>query len=319
MVIFLIKKLLMHVVAQSNKVNEVLLMNFFKNKLAIIFVIYIMFLGSAFVFGDNNTKINDIGIRILNWEELKEINIGDSLTKILKKYSKAMRHEFTVIKNNEVYKLFFLRVGSKPNLDNMFSIGILFGNGYLIKFINPQTIEWKMKIVSFDGTPWRRRESWQINNDYSINSVLNSKGVSKIFFKKKLTDTADHNKGMEPLKILPAFAISYILFGAQTVKLKKQYTLNKQFLKKYDGNKIDIGMTFEQVDKIYGKAKQKIQLKKNEEVRLYGASIKLDLIFYRVKYSWVAVLFRNNKVTKVFSDTFFNEDWKKSDNEINTE
>jgi hypothetical protein len=271
-------------------------------------------LSVLFVTSGCNDEINDYGIEALNWNMFKAINIGDSLIKFQKKYSKAIRHQFTITENGNIYKYFYIFVASKPAIDKLSSIGLLYKNGELIKFIDPGAIVYKMEEVLYEGTPASRIVSWSINDNYYINNIFNLKPISKKHFKPELTDTTDYNKGMEPLKILPAFAISYILFGAQTVKLKKQYTLNKQFLKEYDSSKINIGMTVKEVEDIYNKPQKIFNLKNNEEVRLYGSSTKLDLVFYRVRYSWFAVVFRSGKVSKVLSNSFFNQDWKKGRN-----
>ena len=73
-------------------------------------------------------------------------------------------------------------------------------------------------------------------------------------------------------------------------------------------------MSIDEVDKLYNKPQKIFKLKNNEEVRLYGASTKLDLVFYRVRYSWFAVIFQDGKVIKVLSNSFFNEDWKAGKN-----
>ena len=277
-------------------------------------ILTICFLGILLLFSGCYSRINDYGIEALNWTNFKEISIGNSQNQLQVKYAKAIRHQFTVMKNENVYKLFYIYTASKPDIDHLSSIGLLCKNGELIKFIKPSSVKCKMEEVLYEGIPWRKRKSWEVDDNYSINSVLTLKGVNQNVFKRNLTDTTDYNDGMEPLKILPAFVITSILFVPQILKSRKQYSLNKQFLKKYDGSKINVGMSIDEVDKLYNEPQKIFHLKDNKEVRLYGSSTKLDLVYYRVRYSWFAVVFRNGRARKVLSDSFFNQDWTKGQN-----
>ena len=279
------------------------------NKIFIICVLSVLLV----TIGCNNEP-SDYGIEALNWTLFNKINISDNILRIQETYPDAIRHQFTIIKSKHIYKYFHIYVASKPDINHLFSVGLLFKDGYLIKFINPLSVKCKTEEVLYEGTPGRKRKSWEIDDSYSINSVLTLKGVHKNVFKNKLTDTTDYNKGMEPLKILPAFAVFYVLLVPLIIKSKKQYVLNKQFLKEYDSSKINIGMTIKEVDDIYGKPQKVFNLDSNEEVRLYGSSTNLDLVYYRVRYSWFAVIFKKGKVVKVLNNAFFNEDWKNGKN-----
>jgi len=79
-------------------------------------------------------------------------------------------------------------------------------------------------------------------------------------------------------------------------------------LSRFDPLKIDIGMTPEQVGRLFGKSAQKTLYAGNQWAELYGEGI--DRSNKTLRYdseSWVAVVFRNNRVIGVFKDPFLDE------------
>jgi hypothetical protein len=103
-----------------------------------------------------------------------------------------------------------------------------------------------------------------------------------------------------------------LLAPSEQTEFKRAYKTNVEYMAKYDGGKIDIGMTEAQVEEFFGKPLASDKLNEVEQVAIYGSS---DAKTIGAVQSWlacgpVAVLFHDGAVLRVMSNWYCDIDWR---------
>ena len=219
---------------------------------------------------------------------------GAAFDEVRKTLGSAARHEFTIFNTNETWTLIGCYVGKQKTFQ-----WLLLKNDVLVK--RPPWIWCKEKSILPDGDMAR---VWKVIN-------ARSKTMEEIKF-----DFAplpyDKRTAGEPMNILPALILTWPLMKMAEPRLKRKFLINRDLRKRFDGCLIRSGMTAEQVDAIYGKPQRVFFAKDGRPVRIYGDGRDLEEIGGECRFSFVSVVFdASGRGMRVFSDMFFDDDWKK--------
>lgn len=276
---------------------------YLKIGLYVALYIFLICFGCSCSF-ENKTDIELLVNKLcVSKETFLKIKIGASLTEVKKIFGRAERHEFTVsvsYKNGE-----YALIGCCVDIGQGINQWLLFRNDILINF--PAWVPCDMEEVPYEGTTWRRRKSWNIEDMTRVEKVIAAptRTLDEIRAYFNSVQPNERTKG-EPAKIMLPFWLYAKTMGA---KIKKDYQTNWELLGRYDGYLAKIGMTIKEVDKLYGKPLRSFSTKDGCLVRIYGDTRHLE-IDPQYKFSCIAVIFdTHGRVTKIFSHSFLNDEW----------
>lgn len=152
-------------------------------------------------------------------------------------------------------------------------------------------------ITREDGS---RLRTWRpISREQRIEYVLDSEGLSAEEFvasaKKKIEASRRARRAEE---FNPALLLATILTGGADGSTKAHRRRHIELMEKYDATKIQLGMSRDQVEHIFGPAKDVETVGDADIVCTYGEAAAIGL--YLVP--WVSVEFREGEVVSIFTD-----------------
>ena len=226
-------------------------------------------------------------------EAFLSLKDGASFNEVLKTLGSAARHEFTILNTNVTCTLIGCYVGRHKVFQ-----WLLFNNDVLVK--RPPWIWCKEKSDLPDGDMAR---VWKVIDARSKTMEEIKSDFAPLPYDKRTAG--------EPMNILPALILTWPLMKMAEPRLKRKFLINRDLRKRFDGCLARSGMTVEQVDAIYGKPQRVVFAKDGRPVRIYGDGRDLEEIGRECRFSFVSVVFdANGRVMRVFSDMFFDDDWK---------
>jgi hypothetical protein len=239
---------------------------------------------------------------------LLAITNGSSLDAVKNKLGIAARHEFTVAETNGNYTLITCYFSGGDN-----ALWLLFRDKILIKVIAPFSFPELVETYPYQGTTASRTKSWDI--DGPVIAGINAKVIDApaLTHDEILNALKPYNgAGMEPLNILPAF----LLTGSAdkwASRIEKDYEINEELSKRYDGCQANLGMSAEDIEKLYGKPLRVFVTKNGETARIYGYGENRELqVNPQLVFTGMAVVTdAKGHVTAIYSHEFFNDEWKK--------
>ena len=164
-------------------------------------------------------------------------------------------------------------------------------------------------IISFPkGIPLSRK-SPSIEDESMVNAVLAAPSMTAESMASELDEAAaSYLRSKRSEDPLPAFVIEPLLDKRVISRIRQDYERNAELLKLYNGHRVVLGMTAEQVDKLFGVPMRIHELANHKSARIYGTNVPFTLSFYT--FSWVAVVFEDGQASRVYSNGFFHRSWK---------
>lgn len=225
-------------------------------------------------------------------------------------------HGFTYLDDNHnVYLVAFYSIAPDQKSKYTYALDLLFRKDLLFAVRDghdalppPPNKEWK--------PPMRRDfEDASMIQEYLKHKSLRGEEIAKsrAVLKQRILDAARHyekvvQKDNNPNPVRWAFALAGGLI-VNKEKLKRKYERNAKNAKKYDPEKVMIGMTEQQVTQLYGKPRFIKDLNKSDRAVIYGPETPV-IVYPEVQCSPVMVLFQKDKAIRVLSHGFFNVWWK---------
>jgi len=235
------------------------------------------------------------------------ITNGTSLDMVRNTFGIAASHSFTVAETGGNYTLIscFVRNADGP------SFWLLFRDKMLFKIIKPFSFPELIETYPYRGTTATRAKSWDIDDPAINGSITKIIDASALTRDEIVNDLKPYSgAGMEPLNILPAFLLSGYLWRGLP-QLEKGYEINEELSKRYDGCRANLGMNTEDIEKLYGKPLRIFTTKNGETARIYGDTRYLDINSLIAFTGMAVVSDSKGHVTAIYSNGFFNDEWKK--------
>ena len=234
------------------------------------------------------------------------ITNDSSLDTVKNALGRSARHEFTIVETNEAYTLISCLV---PDADG-YNFWLLFRDKILLKIIRPVSPE--METYPYEGTTASRIKSWDVEDIGRIRKVIDAPALTRDQIKNMLNDLSpDTNTTSRSWNVFPAFLLTGYFWKA-VPQIEKDYEINEELSKRYDGCWVNLGMNAEDVEKHYGKPLRVFAAKNGETARVYGDTRHLEFINSLLAFTGMAVVIdAEGRVKAIYSHEFFNEEWKK--------
>ena len=238
------------------------------------------------------------------------ITNGESLDTITNVIGLAARHAFTIAETNGNYILLNCFV---PDADGP-SFWLLFRNKILVKTIKPFSFPELLATYPYEGTTATRTKSWDVDDPGiagRIRKIIDAPAMTRgetIYFLRPSKNTTSGS-----WNVFPAFILSGFLWKAAP-QIEKDYETNEELLKRYDGCQANIGMSADDIEKLYGKPLRVFTTKNGEIARIYGYGETRELqVNPQLAFAGLAIVSdASGHVMAIYGGfPFFNEEWKK--------
>jgi hypothetical protein len=254
-------------------------------------------------------------------ENFAQLRAGMKRAEVEKLLAKRGEHQFTY-KNEpgEVWACFQYAVAQQPRYASS-GYFLLYKEGLLYAMID-HTDSWnRYKELSGElgeiSDPVKRVER-HILETLRIEAVRgNEIGEQMDDIKKHVLDEEREHKAREarnpPDPGLTVIIGAYtLLTPVQQAELRQAYKTNAEYLTKFDGGKIDLGMTEAQVESILEKPLADEKLSNSEHIAVYGPSNKkaIEGVQEYLACGPVAVLFHDGAATRVMSNWYCDANWR---------
>jgi len=226
-----------------------------------------------------------------------------SLSEVKNILGSSTRHEFTVSATDGEYTL----ISCYVDIGQGISVWFLFRNGTLVKV--PAWVPYDMEEIPYEGTTWRRRKSWGIEDTTRVQKVIAARSMTPDQLRTYFASLQpDKRTAGEPENIMPAFLLTGY-FKKMGPRIKKDYETNEELRKRYDGCRANLGMSIEQVDELFGKPLRNFSTKDGYPVRIYGEVRRLE-VDPQYRFSCVVVVFdAGGRSANIYSHGFVDDAW----------
>lgn len=275
---------------------------------------YLTFLVQTFVvaliFGCASVVVSD-SVRE-DYDKYLLINPGDKSDKIEEVFGSSGIYQFSVFRNNEVFSLIEYNLMLAKELDYSETVWIVLRNGEFINLLNP--IPYKSEIYYYHGVPASRVISWNIEDEDLVNKVIekSKEPFSKSYWLKRWEkEVREYSAYLRQKRIDPGLTtLALVVVPFITPTMIHQQHQKDTLFKKYNGNRIRIGMKVEEVDSIFGVPRRSEKVGPSKIAHYYGQVEGLDVQEWG-NVPFVAVVFKDDQASGIFSGSFFNTDWIK--------
>lgn len=177
---------------------------------------------------------------------------------------------------------------------------LVFTNEHLQRIIQPPKAE--LKRVPYKGT--FREIPMQKATTNLIDEVLTARDLTR----EEISQLIRHAlpRSSESLNALPAFMVAAPSFVKGWGEIESDYQTNAELAQKYDPMKVEVGDTVAEVEAAFGSCYRIVESSPGSEIHVFGGPVNLR-INPAYKFSSVAVVFENGKVTQVLSHYFFDK------------
>ncbi|EFK06468.1 conserved hypothetical protein [delta proteobacterium NaphS2] len=235
------------------------------------------------------------------------ITNGSSLGDVTSKLGPAVRHQFTTIEDGNTWTLIkcFLHTSEEESYS---FYQLLFRDGLLVKMIG--WIKKEREEYVYNGTTATHAKPWEIEDGKYVKMAIEAPAVTPDQIRKMFKDAQETMQRYKDEGNIPRW-LGALFAPAFRAKAKKGYLVNEKLRQKYDGCKVPIGMTSNEVEALYGEPLHSFSTEKGNTARIYGDNQYLgNSVDSFLIFSYVAVLFDSeNRVNAVYSDGFFCNDW----------
>ena len=243
---------------------------------------------------------------------ITNLSPGLSLEEVQKRLAAKLQHEFTAgIESNQF--LCVLMRNTQSSAPAFFYL--LFRNGGLSGILEePQPV---FERKTYRGKPASVPKP--VDPEEELGAVLKQPFLRAAEIKQRMEAWAAAaeaaSSGKEPGNIRPAFALAAPLVAAKAPTVAKARKEAASLIEKYDPFKIKIGMSPAEVQSLFGLPNNS-ERKADQVLEVYGARLPPAATLpvassepppTEVGSVFVAVVFQNGKVTRVFSHDFFDK------------
>jgi hypothetical protein len=123
---------------------------------------------------------------------------------------------------------------------------------------------------------------------------------------------ARHKRNPADPGLTAVFVVANLLMPSSIWVTARANHWNAQMIKKFDGNRVAVGMTPEQVEQLFGKPVLSQNVRDAVSVAIYGPKERknLELVQPYLACRPVLVLFRQGAANRVLSNSFFDQAWQ---------
>jgi hypothetical protein len=186
------------------------------------------------------------------------------------------------------------------------SFYFLFRDEKLTTVSKPPKAEFETK--SYDGR--RSQVPKRVEPEERLASVLSERDLSPSEIDESLKRSAELDaaatRAKEPQNIKPAWTITAPLWMAQRNSIDRAQDEAAKLVAKFDPFKVKLGMTVSEVERLFGKPARVRQISSNETLHVYGSDLP-GFASVRFRPVWMTVVFRDQKVIRVFSHDLFDK------------
>lgn len=248
---------------------------------------------------------------------LSRIRSGLGRSNIAAALGTTGRHLFTYTHAGDVYMLvcYYVRGREHPRDENGLPVLLLFKNDAMWKIVQPLP----------RGSHHRREEgvmkfqerSWGVTDEDHLLYIINSESGSMRTIQDELEQYKATLQRLELLRKarepnVPPWVFVPLLMPENLERVRRDYERNHELIKTFDGARIAIGMTREDVQTIFGSEAKLVRVDCDTILCIYGSNIRLN-VNPQYHFSPVAVIYRNNEVSRVYSDGFIGPSWNEVD------
>jgi hypothetical protein len=220
------------------------------------------------------------------------------------------RHGFTYRREDKTYVLTTCFVRNRPETESGIAFHCLFEDGVLARVL--RSLPKNLEEYPYKGTTATRRKTWRVDDEQWILTILSLPGETRNAVARILEEYADPRPRNE--SNLPPWVFK-ILAPAYVARVRRGYERNAELLRRFDGHKIAIGMTKDEVDGLLGLPVHVEPTPSGKVLSIYSRKIygkdreeKLEINPY-FRFSPVAVVFDDGKACRVYSAGFISRDW----------
>ncbi|NOX54548.1 MAG: hypothetical protein GXP27_08945 [Planctomycetes bacterium] len=203
-----------------------------------------------------------------------------------------------------------------PDSDYKYVFYLLFRAGRLFALIDGRDVTAHFRAARGGRPAPLPPERRAFDDDWMIREMLRVQAFwgdaiasSKEILRRRVVQAQENYRhvvsGKRSNPVWPAF----LFVDVAPEDLKREYELNEKDRKQFDPMKISIGMSEQDVERVFGPPRYREELNDSHTVCLYGPK-RPKAVAPEVAASPVMVLFHNGRVVRVLSHGFFNIWWR---------
>lgn len=227
-------------------------------------------------------------------EAMSDLSAGMTRRDVARLMESDGLHQFSLLQDGRTHICVshFLDSGDpKKSLGQEFYF--LFIDGKLEKVVLP---------VSLEGRP--EGQAWDQASVQAMEQVLSGRNLLASGLQDKVAAEGEYHRF-----VLPS-AAKIVLMRAPPIS-RIDHFRNRMLAKKYHGERIELGASPSDVEAVLGQPRYNRVISSTETVRVYGQEGNLK-VKPQYQYSWVAVVYQDERAVRVYSHDFFDGKWKRS-------
>lgn len=240
-------------------------------------------------------------------DTLLSITNGTSLADVRLRLGPAVRHQFTAVEAGHTWELVrcFVHTGEEESYT---FYQLLFRGGTLLRTIG--WIQMEREEYPYHGTTATRSKAWDIEDSKYVRKAIEAPAVAPEQIQAKLKDARETMAAHKSEGNIPR-VVGYLFAPAFRAKAKKGYPVNEELRQRFDGCRVSIGMTTNEVQDLYGNPLHTFVTTNGLTARVYGDDRYLgNAVDTFLLLQYLAVVFTaDGRVAAVYSDLFFCKDW----------
>jgi hypothetical protein len=245
---------------------------------------------------------------VAKWKEkTSTLKAGSTLNDTQKVFDSKGTHQFTILKDSRKYTCLSFDVGTDYSW-----IGIgtpyyaIFGNNGLYSIVEPSPFEYETRIdkkgrrISHRKAvaPEKRLETVFAANKLFSNDLGDS--IQQLFPRRHSTSN------LGPILPLMYGLAPISLIGNAPGKFFHDMKINK-LKRKYDPEKISIGMSPDEVKTVLGKPNSTYHPSKDRTILVYGSQETYKNCPQH-RFTWMSLEFKKTLLTSIYTNDFFNDE-----------
>jgi hypothetical protein len=259
---------------------------------------------------------NDMRQHSVPLKAFEQLHAGMTLVEVEKLLGKHGEHQFTYTSDNgDVWRAVGYVVAESPKYASL-TFHLFFKGHKLVSIVHSDEMWNALKALR----PTLEQSKDPIaRSKLSVQAALNLTPSGKDIAGSMPTlkkFILQEEKNLRNRSIDPGLTAIVLLHNLNNGEERKEFAhhsyMNRQFMEKYDGGKIDTGMTEKQVEELFGRPLWTSGRGNAEWVSVYGPS---DTKSVGAVVSWlacspVAIVYRGQTVTNILSNWFCDYEWR---------
>ena len=221
-------------------------------------------------------------------------------------------HEFTYRKDNRTYVLttYYAGMGSEPK--SAIHFHGLYRDDSLLRVL--RSLPKNLERYAYRGTTASRQKTWPVEDESRIHEILSLPGLSGREVSAVIDQYLQPLPQSEP-QIPPFLVHSLATMTGYSARIAKGYERNRELLHRFDGHRIELGMSRAKVDALLGDPAHVEAITPTLSLSIYAIKLYGDAPDERLEinplyqFSPLAVVFKNGETARVYSQGFISRDW----------